>query len=138
MTPPLATAVPCLGVHQRPGSLEQHQRSHPKELPKWKARWPAPPDGAKLWLFEDMRGTFSGVGTALIEFESENGLDWTPADPVLITKPQIQWVKGQNPSAIARLERPQLCIEEGKPLVLYVAAKDRSGHSYNIPIPLKE
>lgn len=84
-----------------------------------------------------MHGTFSGVGTALIEFESKDGLDWKPSDPVLITKPQIQWLAGQSPSPISRLERPQLYIEDGKPLVLFVAAKDKSGHSYNIPIALK-
>jgi len=83
-----------------------------------------------------LHGTFSGVGTALVEFQSHDGLDWKPADPVLATKPKIAWQGDVNFPAVRRIERPQLYVENGMPTTLFVAVLDASGKAYNVPIPL--
>ncbi len=85
-------------------------------------------------VMKDMHGAFSSVGSSLIQFESINGYDWTPSNPVLVSEKNIKWIDGIV-EKVDRLERPQIWIENGMPSMLFLAVK-KGNNSYNVHIPL--
>ncbi len=105
-----------------------------------------PAEDPFIWFFEnryyaivkDMEGCFTNAGRSLALFESNNGFDWKLASSRLVSTPQIHWKDGEI-QRLAYLERPQLCFENGRPVVLFCAVnedEDRE-HSFNVHIPLK-
>lgn len=89
----------------------------------------------KYWaIVKDFKGSFTNAGLSLALFESQNGLDWQPAQHVLITTTQIPWINGTK--QVTRLERPQLWIDKGIPKVLFCAVYDGE-ENYNVSIPIK-
>lgn len=86
-------------------------------------------------IVKDMKGVFTNSGTSLALFESEDGInDWKPSPAVLVSTTQIPWVTGLK--KVSKLERPQLYIENGIPVVLFCAVYD-GDDNYNVAIPLK-
>jgi predicted GH43/DUF377 family glycosyl hydrolase len=89
----------------------------------------------KYWaIVKDMKGVFTNAGTSLALFESLNGLDWKPAQHVLVSTTEIPWESGTK--QVKKLERPQLWIDQGIPKVLFCAVYDEEDN-YNVAIPLK-
>jgi Glycosyl hydrolases family 43. len=89
----------------------------------------------KYWaIVKDFKGSFTNAGLSLALFESKDGLDWKPANNVLVTTTQIPWITGHK--KVTRLERPQLWIDKGVPKVLFCAVYDGEDN-YNVAIPLK-
>jgi len=86
-------------------------------------------------ILKDMRGSFSNIRRALIQFESEDGLEWKPSQPVLVSPPEITWADGEVEN-LDHLERPQVWLDEGKPSVLFLAAK-KGDESFNVHVPLR-
>jgi len=97
-------------------------------------------DGKYRAIVKDMHGAFTDAGQALVNFESENGFDWNLADPALLSTLQIQWTDGRV-QKLKHLERPQLYLENGKPVALLCAAdtadENNILHSFNVQIPIK-
>lgn len=83
---------------------------------------------------KDMRGAFTNVDKSLALFESTDGIHWDLAKHPLVMAPQINWQEGGIES-MQRLERPQLWLNNGVPMVLFCAAKD-GDHTFNVHIPL--
>ncbi len=77
----------------------------------------------------------------LMQFESMDGFDWAEApEPYnLVSTLKINWEDG-NVTPVTHLERPQLYIENGEPLLLLCAADttDVRGvrHCFNVQIPV--
>lgn len=92
--------------------------------------------GERLYaLVKDMKGVFTNAGTSLALFESPDGLTWQPAPNALVSRLEINWEqRGRQP--VQRLERPQLYVEKGKPMVLFCAVKESDSVTYNVAIPL--
>ena len=95
-------------------------------------------DDWRYWaIVKDYNGSFTGNGKSLALFESDDGFDWKPSGNVLVSTLQIRWADG-NVQKLQMLERPQLYIEEGRPLVLLCAAMDTNGNTFNVQIPLED
>lgn len=97
--------------------------------------------GVYYAIVKDMHGAFTHKGRSLALFYSLDGIDWKPCKNTLVSVPQIKWEDG-SVSNLAHMERPQLLIVDGKPIMAFFAvdamndyAKD--GESYNVHIPLK-
>ena len=90
-------------------------------------------------ILKDMHGAFTKAGRALVLFESNDGFDWTLSKNGLVSTLKIQWADG-NLQKVEHLERPQLYLENGKPVVLLCAAdvEDENGvlQSFNVQIPI--
>ena len=76
-------------------------------------------------------------------FESEDGLDWKPAENIMITKTEIVWENGDT-TKLQNLERPQIWFDkDGNLAVLFCAARearkegDPEKPTFNVHIPLK-
>lgn len=73
-------------------------------------------------------------------FESRDGFDWNLAANPLISTLEIKWADGRV-QKVKHLERPQLYLENGKPVALLCASdtKDENNvlHSFNVQIPVK-
>ena len=102
-------------------------------------------EGAYYAIVKDMHGSFTDAGRSLALFCSSDGLDWKPVKQPLVSIPEIHWKDGSL-MKLQHLERPQLLIENGEPVMLFLAAdtlsKDlgeyaENGHSFNVHIPLK-
>lgn len=102
-------------------------------------------DNVYYAIVKDMHGCFTNAGRSLALFYSEDGLDWKPVKESLVCVPEIHWIDGSL-MKLEHLERPQLLIENGKPVMLFLAAdtlsKDlgeyaENGHSFNVHIHLK-
>ncbi len=91
-------------------------------------------------IVKDMHGAFTDAGQALVLFESEDGFDWNLSKNGLVSKLEINWEDGTT-QKVDHLERPQLYIENGKPIALLCASdvKDEKGvlHAFNVQIPIK-
>ncbi len=90
-------------------------------------------------LVKDMHGTFTNQGVSLAFFESEDGLNWHPAEKPLGSKLEVEWEDGTK-EELAKLERAQILFEDGKPVMLYCASGKIGrfpSESFNIHIPLK-
>ncbi|MEM9987513.1 MAG: glycoside hydrolase family protein, partial [Bacteroidota bacterium] len=84
--------------------------------------------------FEGKKRLFS-----LVHYDSEDGIDWNRATFFDISDRTVTWEDGTT-EKFDHLERPQVFIENGKPVALLCAA-DRIDdhhvrHSFNIQIPL--
>jgi hypothetical protein len=90
-------------------------------------------------IVKDMVGVFTDSGTSLALFESIDGLDWKLAAQPLISDTRIFWDDGTM-TDVDHLERPQLYVENGIPLMLVCAADtlDENGirQSFNVQIPV--
>ncbi|MCL7762569.1 glycoside hydrolase family protein [Polaribacter sp. Z014] len=97
-------------------------------------------DGKFRAILKDMHGAFTDAGQALVLFESVDGFDWTLSKNALVSTLQIKWEDG-TVQKVDHLERPQIYIENGKPIALVCASdiKDENGvlHSFNVQIPIK-
>jgi hypothetical protein len=91
-------------------------------------------------IVKDMHGAFTEAGQALVLFESLDGFDWSLSKNALVSKLEISWKDGTK-QKVEHLERPQLYIENGKPIALTCASdiKDENGilQSFNVQIPIK-
>lgn len=88
-------------------------------------------------IVKDMQGAFTDAGRSLVLFYSLDGLDWNLAEHPLVSKLEINWANNavQN---VMTLERPQLYIENGKPVALLCAVNETRDHSFNVQIPLRK
>ncbi len=89
-------------------------------------------------LVKDMHGTFTHQGVSLAFFTSHNGIDWAPAENPLASKLEIKWSDGRV-EKVARLERAQVLLEDGKPIMLYCACTKGDpfkSTTFNVHIPL--
>ncbi|WP_139956288.1 glycoside hydrolase family protein [Flavicella sediminum] len=97
-------------------------------------------DGMYRAILKDMHGAFTKAGQALVLFESKDGFDWSLAKNALVSTLEINWEDG-NTQKVAHLERPQLYIENGKPVALLCASDIKDAHgvlqSFNVQIPIK-
>ncbi|WP_282135298.1 glycoside hydrolase family protein [Seonamhaeicola maritimus] len=97
-------------------------------------------DGKYRAIVKDMHGAFNDEGQALVLFESTDGFDWSLAKNPLVSKLEIKWENGDT-LKLKHLERPQLYMENGKPVALFCAADtiDTKNvlHSWNVQIPLE-
>lgn len=77
---------------------------------------------------------------SLVQYESIDGFDWKPAKYFDISERIIEWKNGRKQQFL-HLERPQVFIENGKPIALLCAADtlDANGarESFNLQIPIK-
>lgn len=88
-------------------------------------------------IVKDMGGYFTGAGTSLALFGSSDGVDWQPAGRPLVSTLGLHWEEGEW-QPLARLERPQVWLENGEPAVLFCAAMDAGrNETFNVAIPLK-
>lgn len=90
-------------------------------------------------LVKDFQGYFTGQGKDTVAlFESRDGVDWEPSGCPFAFDRVLQWTDGSSTN-LSALERPQLLLENGKPVVLYCAACERGDRmdSFNVAIPLK-
>jgi len=95
-------------------------------------------DGTYYAVVKDMRGAFSNAGRSLALFYSKDGFDWKLAKHPLVSILEINWADGTK-QKVGHLERPQLIIEDGKPIAIIFAADDlepKRLHSFNLIIPL--
>ena len=90
-------------------------------------------------IVKDMHGAFTDSGRALVLFESDDGFDWRLAEYPLVSTLRITWGNGEI-QQVEHLERPQLYIENGRPVALLCAAdtSDEKGalQSFNVQIPV--
>ncbi|WP_144057930.1 glycoside hydrolase family protein [Novipirellula maiorica] len=97
-------------------------------------------DGKYRAIVKDMHGAFTDAGQALVMFDSVDGFDWQLAKKPLVSTLQIKWQDGTI-QKLKHLERPQLFIDNGKPVALVCAADtiDEANviHSFNVQIPVK-
>ncbi|WP_273444745.1 glycoside hydrolase family protein [Neolewinella agarilytica] len=95
--------------------------------------------GAYRAIVKDMRGIFTEAGRSLALFNSDDGLDWTLSEKPLLSDTQIFWEDGSI-TDVDHLERPQLYVENGEPLMLVCAADTLDGNgvrqSFNVQIPV--
>jgi len=93
----------------------------------------------RYWaIVKDNDGHFTRRGYSLSLWESADGRDWKLAKHPLVATPEVTWADGRKQKLNA-LERPQVLLENGRPIALFCAAaedKARDG-SFNIQIPLK-
>ena len=90
-------------------------------------------------LVKDFQGYFTGHEDGSVAlFESENGVNWNPAEQPLAFDKTITWI-GKGKTKMQSLERPQLLLEDGRPVVLYCAAEEgpEAETSFNVAIPLR-
>lgn len=88
-------------------------------------------------IVKDMHGAFTDAGRSLVLFYSLNGLDWELAEHPLVSKLEIHW-QGDSVQKVMALERPQLFLEDGKPMALLCAVNETKEHSFNVQIPLNK
>ncbi|MGB5666514.1 MAG: hypothetical protein WBM53_06685 [Maribacter sp.] len=76
---------------------------------------------------------------SLVHYDSEDGIEWNQAKHFNISERKITWENGRV-QQFTHLERPQLYIEEGVPVVLLCAADtlDANGvrQSFNLQKPI--
>ncbi|CDF79834.1 glycoside hydrolase (GH117) [Formosa agariphila KMM 3901] len=85
--------------------------------------------------FEGEKRLFS-----LVQYESIDGIKWDKAKNFEVSDKTVIWEDGST-TKFDHLERPQVFIENGKPIALLCAADtidvNNVRHSFNIQIPLK-
>jgi len=90
-------------------------------------------------IVKDMHGAFTNAGRALVLFDSKDGFDWNLSAEPLVSKLEINW-KNSSIEKVNHLERPQLYIENGKPIALLCAAdtidNKNTIQSFNVQIPI--
>lgn len=77
---------------------------------------------------------------SLVHYESQDGIDWVKAKNFMISDRSFTWENGKT-QMFDHLERPQVYIEDGKPVALICAAdtidENNVRHSFNVQIPLE-
>ncbi|MBO4288331.1 MAG: FAD-dependent oxidoreductase [Kiritimatiellae bacterium] len=94
-------------------------------------------DGKMFAIIKDQGGFFvNRPGRSLVLFESQDGLDWKLSAHPFIIGTTLRWASGKV-DELRYLERPQLYLENGRPVALCVAAgpKDMK-ETFNVQIPL--
>ncbi|MCT4586984.1 MAG: glycoside hydrolase family protein [Carboxylicivirga sp.] len=89
-------------------------------------------------IVKDMKGAFTKRGTSLAFFTSKDGLNWAKAEQALASTLQINWEDGIQ--KVTKLERPQILLENGCPIMLYCSVSENNPFqepTYNVHIPLK-
>jgi hypothetical protein len=86
-------------------------------------------------ILKDMHGAFTAAGRSLVLFESEDGIHWQLSEPCLLSDRTVQFEDGTR-QQFDYLERPQLYFEDGKPAVLFCAAR-LGDETCNLHIPLQ-
>lgn len=86
-------------------------------------------------VVKDMSGDFTQAGVSLAEFASDDGLHWAPTKPCLVCTRQFAEKGRDTPRRVDRLERPQLLLENGRPVALYLAVLD-GAETWNVHVPL--
>lgn len=90
-------------------------------------------------IVKDMVGEVCGEAQAGIHAFSRDGIDWEVQNPKKAYSRLVTWDDGTT-SERAKLERPQLLIENGKLTHLFVSTLDTDGEdtvdSWNVAIPL--
>lgn len=76
---------------------------------------------------------------SLVQYESIDGIEWEKAKNFMISDRSIEW-ENERKQQFEHLERPQVLIEDGKPVALFCAADTLDANnvrqSFNIQIPL--
>lgn len=72
----------------------------------------------------------------IIQFESENGIDWKPADPLFVCSRTVDF-EGEGKKLIYRLERPFMYIENDEPKVFFAAILPRVSVPFSCNIHTK-
>ncbi len=105
--------------------------------------WYCARDSCFYAVFKDFTGAFTRSEPCLAVMRSRDGIEWELPERSLFMKKQVVLPSGEV-AKVARLERPQLLVDEqGVPLVLYCAcAVDEvngriDGGSFNVQIPLR-
>ncbi|EMI17035.1 hypothetical protein RMSM_06045, partial [Rhodopirellula maiorica SM1] len=96
-------------------------------------------DGKYRAIVKCMRNQGKNRIAFLAHYDSNNGIHWKEAKYFKISDPSLTWEDGRKQD-FAHLERPQVLIENGKPIALMCASdtKDENNvlHSFNVQIPL--
>ena len=93
-------------------------------------------------LAKDQRGEFTGHQGAGIHAVSQDGLEWSLAEPALAYTKQVQWDDG-TVEKMGQLERVSVLIEDGVVTHLFFATMDGPGgfenstKSWNMVVPFK-
>lgn len=95
--------------------------------------------GRYLAIVKDNAGYFTGKGKSTALFESADGFDWKLAKHPLVATTEIRWADGRT-QKLNSMERPQLWIENGRPVALLFACDEEASrpHSFNVRVPLAE
>ena len=83
--------------------------------------------------------TFTDKNHSLILVESVDGFDWKPSRHALVTTMDLRWAGWPGHPMIC-IERPQLCLDQGRPVALVCASTsfyDNHDGSFIVAIPLK-
>jgi predicted GH43/DUF377 family glycosyl hydrolase len=88
-------------------------------------------------IVKDQKGYFTNAGRSLCLFESADGFDWKPALNPLVSTLDLAWEDG-TVQHLEYLERPQLFIENGLPKILFCAARQLDGQTFNVAIPIRQ
>lgn len=99
-------------------------------------------DGAYWAIVKDFKGHFTGLGTtSLALMTSRDGFSWQTARHPLVSDLTLRYDDG-TVDRVERLERPQMFLEDGRPVALQLAVGLADGDggirsSFNITVPLK-
>jgi hypothetical protein len=94
-------------------------------------------------IAKDQSGTLTEEYHAGVHATSKNGINWQISQPAKAYSRIIQWDDGTQLNS-GSFERPQLLIENGRPLCLYCATGDGSGGfnnaitTWNVATPFKK
>ncbi|MBN2308810.1 MAG: glycoside hydrolase family protein [Candidatus Hydrogenedentes bacterium] len=94
-------------------------------------------------IAKDQSGTLTGEFHAGVHAVSTDGVEWTVSQPGKAYSRKIAWDDGTT-AELGSFERPQLLIEDGKPVCLYCATADGPGkfvgmeQTWNVATPFKE
>lgn len=119
----LAVAKDPEGPYERmgPSPLFEHDVEDPYIWEEW----------GKYWMVaKDMQGDLVGKYNGVL-FESEDCMNWRLAENPLAWNHKISWLEGEE-ECPTNMERPQLLVENGKPVCFYTAIGDFKTFSYNL------
>jgi predicted GH43/DUF377 family glycosyl hydrolase len=85
-------------------------------------------------VVKEMGRAFSTSGKALLQFESQDGLQWILSSPSLVSERHILWDDGED-KEVDWMDRPQIWMQDGQPAILFLAIRE-GDHSYNVHVPL--
>ncbi len=100
-------------------------------------------DGMFYALAKDFQGYFTKAGPKQVAlFQSKDAQDWELCDPPVGFCRELHWEDG-TVEPMFRMERPQMLLENGKPIVLMCACMDANQdnsnvkETFNVQIPIK-
>ena len=94
-------------------------------------------------IAKDQSGKLTEEYQAGVHATSKDGIDWTISNPAKAYSREITWDDGTTVN-LGSFERPQLLIEDGKPVCLYCATGDGPGgfrnalRTWNVATPFKK